>query len=86
MQISSNEKVLELKVRLIAFFNATPRSQLLIKSDGTVLEDDKTLQESRVASGDLIKLMIEQAVDDDDDDGRPRELERGFKNTALAQL
>ena len=78
--VSSNQTVSDLKVNIYRRLGVSPNDMLMINGD-KVLEDDKTLGESRVAvnNEDQPLMLIVQSHDEE-----AREIDRGFQDTALA--
>lgn len=77
--MSSNQSVRDLKLEICERCFYVPDQQLLY-NNGDVLEDDKSLEESQVASNnaDNPLILIVQVGDDGS-----REVDRGFQDTAL---
>lgn len=84
--MSSIEKVSDLKLRIYEQIRQSPVDQLLYLND-SVLENDQTLENARVEANNIdnpIILIVQQSIEIINTSGEPRQLEKGFRDTALA--
>lgn len=83
--MSSSERISDLKLRIYEQIKQSPIDQLLYLNDN-VLEDEQTLEDSRVEANNVdnpIILIVQQCVEVNTS-GELRQLEKGFRDTALA--
>lgn len=84
--MSSSEKISDLKLRIYEQIKQSPIDQLLYLNN-SVLENEQTLEDAKVEANNIenpIILIVQQSFDIINASGEPRQLEKGFKDTALA--
>lgn len=87
LQMSSAEKVIDLKLKIYEQLKQSPNDQLLY-ADEVPLENEQTLEEAKIEAENTSKpliLIVQQTINDSSSTtGESRQMEKGFRDTALS--